>query len=178
MVGAMPATAMAMASQVPAPWNRMADGSTGARGFVESIPITRREKWASPQTLAASIVPLTDASTDGRQIAVGRDILAGQKVKPVAVQPGYKKPGATSMHTEREYWFPAKRYGWGWGIPTTWQGWLVLAAFAVLLIVGSIMVPPGKQIWSYLAYVAVLCVLLTGICWLKGEPPRWRWGKD
>jgi hypothetical protein len=122
--------------------------------------------------------PLTDASTDGRQVAVDRDILAGQKVKPVAARLGYKKPGGTSMPAEREYWFPAKRYGWGWGIPTAWQGWLVLAAFAVLLIIGSIVLPPGKQIWSYLAYVVVLCVLLIGICWLKGEPPRWRWGKD
>ena len=50
------------------------------------------------------------------------------------------------MSAEREYWFPTKRYGWGWGIPTTWQGWLVLAAFVVLLIIGSIVLPPGKQI--------------------------------
>jgi len=21
------------------------------------------------------------------------------------------------MQNERKYWFPAKRYGWGWGIP-------------------------------------------------------------
>ena len=37
------------------------------------------------------------------------------------------------MQTERDYWFPAKRYGWGWGIPNRWQGWLVLAVFAGLL---------------------------------------------
>jgi hypothetical protein len=24
------------------------------------------------------------------------------------------------------YWFPAKTYGWGWGLPSTWEGWLVL----------------------------------------------------
>ncbi len=36
------------------------------------------------------------------------------------------------MQTEPKYWFPAKRYGWGWGIPNTWQGWLVLAVFAAL----------------------------------------------
>ena len=23
------------------------------------------------------------------------------------------------------YWFPAKSYGFGWGLPITWQGWLV-----------------------------------------------------
>jgi hypothetical protein len=32
------------------------------------------------------------------------------------------------MPQDPEYWFPAKRYGWGWGIPVTWQGWVVFAA--------------------------------------------------
>ena len=82
------------------------------------------------------------------------------------------------MPGEREYWFRAKRYGWGWGLPMTWQGWMVLVAFIVLLVLGSILFPPHKQLWSYLAYVVVLALLLTGICWLKGEPPRWRWGSD
>src|SRR6266702_3273794 len=35
--------------------------------------------------------------------------------------------GAACMQSDGKYWFPAKRYGYGWGIPTTWQGWLVLA---------------------------------------------------
>ena len=82
------------------------------------------------------------------------------------------------MPDEHKYWFPAKRYGWGWGFPSCWQGWLVLAAFIILLVIGSILFPPGKQLWPYLAYVAVLCVLLIGICWRKLEPPRWRWGGD
>jgi len=30
---------------------------------------------------------------------------------------------------EKRVWFPAKRYGWGWGLPCAWQGWLVLAAY-------------------------------------------------
>jgi hypothetical protein len=34
IVGAIPATAIAMASQVPAPLNKMAEGSTGARPFM------------------------------------------------------------------------------------------------------------------------------------------------
>jgi hypothetical protein len=82
------------------------------------------------------------------------------------------------MQTERKYWFPAKRYGWGWGIPSSWQGWLVLAGFAGLLVAGSFLVPPGTALGPYLSYVAVLCALLVGVCWLKGEPPRWRWGND
>jgi hypothetical protein len=25
------------------------------------------------------------------------------------------------MQSDRGYWFPAKRYGWGWGFPTAWH---------------------------------------------------------
>ena len=82
------------------------------------------------------------------------------------------------MQTEPKYWFPAKRYGWGWGVPSAWQGWLVMGAFLVLVLAGSFLFPPGVQFGPYPAYVVVLCGLLIGVCWLKGEPPRWRSGKD
>ena len=82
------------------------------------------------------------------------------------------------MQIERKYWFPAKRYGWGWGIPSSWQGWLVLVAFGGLLVVGSFLFPPDMELGAYLAYVSVLCGLLVGVCWLKGEPTRWRWSND
>jgi lipoprotein signal peptidase len=59
------------------------------------------------------------------------------------------------MPAERAYWFRAKRYGWGWGLPTTWQGWMVLVAFVVLLVIASIVFPPHKQLWPYVASVAV-----------------------
>jgi drug/metabolite transporter (DMT)-like permease len=82
------------------------------------------------------------------------------------------------MPIEPPYWFPAKRYGWGWGLPMTWQGWLVLAAFVALVVTGTFLFPPRKATAAYIVYVAVLSALLTGVCRLKGEPPRWRWGDD
>jgi hypothetical protein len=33
-------------------------------------------------------------------------------------------------------WFPAKRYGWGWGLPVAWQGWVVLLAWLALFVGG------------------------------------------
>lgn len=75
------------------------------------------------------------------------------------------------------YWFPAKRYGWGWGLPTSWQGWLVLTAFTVCLGVGAYAFPPPAEPLKFGICVALLVALLTCICWVKGEPPRWRWGK-
>jgi hypothetical protein len=80
--------------------------------------------------------------------------------------------------SEGRYWFPAKRYGWGWGLPRTWEGWLVLAAFVALIAAGTWLFPPRAMLGSYLAHVPVLAVLLLGVCRLTGEPPRWRWGDD
>ena len=72
------------------------------------------------------------------------------------------------------YWFRAKRYGWGWGLPLTWQGWVVLAVFFALLGAGMHFLPTNAFI--FFGYVALLSGVLVVICWLKGEPPRWRWG--
>ncbi|MGA8171387.1 MAG: hypothetical protein WB816_11255 [Methylocystis sp.] len=76
------------------------------------------------------------------------------------------------------YWFPAKRYGWGWGLPITWEGWLTLVIFVVLIAAGGFIFPPKNAMAAYFIYIAILSLLLVVICWLKGEPPRWRWGDD
>lgn len=75
------------------------------------------------------------------------------------------------------YWFPAKRYGWGWGVPTTWEGWLVLAGYVALIGGGAILIAPSRRPGVFLLYLVTLTVILIGICWAKGEPPRWRWGE-
>jgi hypothetical protein len=82
------------------------------------------------------------------------------------------------MQTDANYWFPAKRYGWGWGLPVTWQGWLVLVGFVALVAGGAFVFPPSKDLAVYLIYVAVLSFALVGVCWFTGEPPHWRWGDD
>lgn len=76
----------------------------------------------------------------------------------------------------RAYWFAAKRYGWGWGLPLVWQGWVVLAAFFVLLAAGAWFCHPERSPWPYLIYTTLLSILLIAVCWRKGEPPSWRWG--
>ena len=73
------------------------------------------------------------------------------------------------------YWFPAKRYGWGWGPPRTWQGWVVMALFFALLAGGGLIFLPTEV--GFFIYTVVLVVLLIAVCYAKGEPPRWHWGK-
>jgi hypothetical protein len=80
------------------------------------------------------------------------------------------------MSNKPTYWFPAKRYGWGWGLPRAWQGRAVLAAFIGLFAAGFWVFPPKSELVPFLAYAAFLTVVLIAICWAKGEPPRWRWG--
>ncbi len=82
------------------------------------------------------------------------------------------------MRTDGKYWFPAKRYGYGWGIPTTWQGWLVLAVYVVLTVAATFLFPPQKGLVPYIGCVAVLTAAFIAVCCLKGETPRWRWGDD
>lgn len=84
------------------------------------------------------------------------------------------------MKSEHQYWFPTRRYGWGWGIPRIWQGWAVLAAYAALLSIGTLVFPPRSDvgIFPYVGYMGVVSALLVLVCWLKGEPPRWRWGGE
>jgi len=74
------------------------------------------------------------------------------------------------------YWFRAKRYGWGWGLPLTWQGWAVLAAFALLVMLGAVLFPPRQSMAFYSLYMLALSAALVGVCYLKGEPTKWRWG--
>lgn len=82
------------------------------------------------------------------------------------------------MNERKRYWFPAKKYGWGWGVPATWQGWLVLGAYLALALGGLYFIDPRRDVIGYLLYVALLSAVVVAICWRTGEPPRWRWGDD
>ena len=81
------------------------------------------------------------------------------------------------MPSDKAYWFPAKRYGWGWGPPQTWQGWVVSLVWIAAVIVGLFLLRHNPyQPASSLAFVLLMGGILTLICRWKGEPPKWRWG--
>jgi hypothetical protein len=80
------------------------------------------------------------------------------------------------MTEDDSFWFEAKRYGLGWTLPVTWQGWLVVLIYLVLLVTGlwAIAVPKYRLIYA----IAISVLLVAVIVW-KGEKPfRWRWGED
>jgi hypothetical protein len=80
------------------------------------------------------------------------------------------------MEEQDKYWFPAKRYGWGWGPPATWQGWVVLAGYIAAVMSITVFLSPDRHPLLFpIGLASVTCVLI-GICLRKGEPPSWRWG--
>jgi hypothetical protein len=79
------------------------------------------------------------------------------------------------MPRPNDYWFPAKRYGWGWGPPVAWQGWAILIAWIAVLAAGALRLIPGHPV-AFLLLAVVMAALLTFICYVTGEPPQWRWG--
>ena len=82
------------------------------------------------------------------------------------------------MPRSDKYWFPAKRYGWGWGFPFTWQGWVALVLYILSICLIAVFFKPHGHPFMFAGLVILATLALTAVCWLKGEPPRWRWGKD
>ena len=83
----------------------------------------------------------------------------------------------------RRFWFRAKTYGWGW-TPASWEGWAVTLAdlAAILGWCGYLFSHPALRARSDNLLITLVPILLAVaililICWLKGERPRWRWGK-
>ena len=63
-------------------------------------------------------------------------------------------------------WFPTKTYGWGWGLPRRWQGWVVVVAFFAALA-GATPLLPRHALW----YVIVVNAAAAGN-FGKGTPRR------
>lgn len=81
------------------------------------------------------------------------------------------------MSEKSPYWFYAKRYGWGWGLPARSEGWIVLITWIVLIALDGIIVAPRSLLAFYVVF-AVMAGIVLVIVYAKGEPPRWRWGKS
>lgn len=81
------------------------------------------------------------------------------------------------MTGQVRYWFPAKTYGWGWGLPRVWQGWATLVVALLLGVLVSVYVPRSEKPLIYGMFMAGIALALLAVCLTKGEPTAWRWGE-
>ncbi|MEM6333145.1 MAG: hypothetical protein AAF823_07375 [Planctomycetota bacterium] len=80
------------------------------------------------------------------------------------------------------YWFPKKKPGWGygWGPPSTWEGWVVLLGYFVLSLGGAavyLWVPVLSATAGFLAWTTGLSIVLLIILSRTGEPLHDRGGR-
>ena len=74
-------------------------------------------------------------------------------------------------------WFAPKRYGFGSGIPISWQGWAVSAAF-VGAVVGAAYLVSDRPL-AVIAVIVPITLLFLIICARTTRGGwRWRWGRD
>lgn len=73
-------------------------------------------------------------------------------------------------------WFAPKRYGYGAGLPISWQGWALTIGFVLLTIVLSIwMADRPLQLLAAIIPVAAVFVVICARTTRGGW--RWRWGE-
>jgi hypothetical protein len=78
-------------------------------------------------------------------------------------------------------WFKRKSYGWGW-VPASPEGWLVVFAYVVFMwwLFKDADVHLDFSIDTLMRFVLPLVVttaVLIGVCYWKGEKPKWSWGE-
>ena len=74
-------------------------------------------------------------------------------------------------------WFAPKRYGYGSGLPISWQGWVVTLGYAAVLIGASLLLSANPL--QLFAVIIPLTVVLMVICARTTRGGwRWRWGEE
>ena len=78
---------------------------------------------------------------------------------------------------DRPQWFASKRYGIGAGMPIAWQGWAILAAFALLIGLALLSFGPDDVRGLAIVIPATAVLLLVAALTTRGGW-RWRWGNE
>lgn len=75
-------------------------------------------------------------------------------------------------------WFRVKRYGFGAGLPCSWEGWALLAGFLVVVVTSGVVLA-GRNPMLHLGLVLAATAILVVVSWRKSDGPwKWRWGQD
>jgi hypothetical protein len=73
-------------------------------------------------------------------------------------------------------WFAPKRFGYGAGLPISWQGWALLLGYLALLGLAGFLLP--VTIIGYASVVTMLtAVFIVIVARTTRGGWRWRWGE-
>ena len=81
------------------------------------------------------------------------------------------------MSDDGPEWFAPKRYGYGSGLPLTWQGWAILIGFLGITFADALLFATRPIVlFAILIPVTVALMVVTARTTRGGW--RWRWGED
>jgi hypothetical protein len=75
---------------------------------------------------------------------------------------------------KKNYWFTVKRYGYG-ATPCTWQGWVVLLFFLLLLMGMAILFSENTVLFAFASVVLVFMIIFISK-YMSDDVWKWRWG--
>lgn len=82
------------------------------------------------------------------------------------------------MTPDSNDWFVPKRYGFGVGLPISWQGWVLFLGFLAAILTGAALLAPRHPI----GFIVIALLLTAGFSIVAAQHTRggwrWRWGGD
>ncbi len=153
-----------------------ADRGHGAEGYVLWIALVAPLGVVLAMTAYSTAVGSTSGTSPAFMPVLVALALVGYTIGVISVRQGERGEGLSdqSPPPDRRYWFKAKRWGWGWGRPCSWEGWAISLAYLAAVLASSTLGPARRPL-----NIAVLLLgtpLLLWACVARGEPARWRWG--
>jgi hypothetical protein len=73
-------------------------------------------------------------------------------------------------------WFAAKRYGYGAGLPITWQGWAITLGYVALVMLATRLIAKSPLLFGAIVVLLTAALILVTARTTRGGW-RWRWGK-
>lgn len=74
-------------------------------------------------------------------------------------------------------WFAPKRFGYGSGLPISWQGWAIILGYVAIAITTALLFST-RPIVVFAILIPATAVLLTVTARTTRGGWRWRWGDD
>jgi hypothetical protein len=81
------------------------------------------------------------------------------------------------MSDDGPEWFAPKRFGYGSGLPISWQGWTITIGFVAISV--ALALRFGEKPMLFIAaLVPITAAFLVIVAKTTRGGWRWRWGKD
>ena len=81
------------------------------------------------------------------------------------------------MSDDGPEWFAPKRFGYGSGLPISWQGWAITVAFMAIAVATALFFS-GRPIVVFAILIPLTTMLLVITARTTRGGWRWRWGNE